>query len=109
MWSSLPSFRSLVGFCVNSGSKAGRRLQFAGQGGAEEWLGLGQVLKDSLLHGVPLGLAGGPHGVHSGFSVPAGGVRGYPTPFARGVSRKAKSQDGIWLGEFSCLLWEAKR
>lgn len=34
----------------------GRLLQFAGQGSAEQWLGLGQSLKGSFLHGAPLEL-----------------------------------------------------
>lgn len=47
--------------CKSGEQSSGRLLQFAGQGGAEEWLGLGQNLKDSFLHGAPpeLGLASG--------------------------------------------------
>lgn len=67
---------------------SGRLLQFEGQGGAEEWLGLGQSLKNSFLRGATAGAGvrgwARLHRVRSGFSVPAGGVRGYPTPFARG-------------------------
>lgn len=85
MSSSLLSFRSQVGFLCESGEQSsGRLLQFAGLGGAEEWLGLGQILKDSFLHGAPpeLGLAGGlGFSVRFGLPVPAGGVRGYPNTF----------------------------
>lgn len=86
---------------------SGRLLQFVGQGGAEEWLGLGHILKDSFLHGVPLGLEGG-----LGFTVSA---LGFPCPLEvfevtqhLGSLGKAKSRDGIWE-IFFCLLWEAKR
>lgn len=75
--------------CKLGEQSSGRLLQFAGQGGAEEWLGLGQNLKDSNLHDVPAGASGWArlHGERSGFSVLAGGVRGYPTP---GVSRESE-------------------
>lgn len=53
MSSSHLNFRSQVGFCESGEQSSGRLLQFAGQGGAEEWLGLGRILKDSFLHGAP--------------------------------------------------------
>lgn len=53
MSSSHLSFRSQVGFCESGEQSSGRLLQFAGQGGAEEWLGLGRILKYSFLHGAP--------------------------------------------------------
>lgn len=75
--------------CESGEQSSGRLLQFAGQGGAEEWLGLGHILKDSFLHAAPpeLGLAGG-----LGFTVCALGFpyplevfEVTPTPFARGL------------------------
>lgn len=75
--------------CEFGEQSSGRLLQFAGQRGVEEWLGLGQNLKVSFLHGTTAGagVSGWArlHRVRFGFSGPAGGVRGYPTPFARGL------------------------
>lgn len=48
-------------------------------GGAEEWLGLGQTLKDSFLHGVPRELGSVGSRCALWVSVPAGGVRVSPT------------------------------
>lgn len=42
--------------CEFGEQSSGRLLRFAGQGSAEEWLGLGQILKGSFLRGTPLEL-----------------------------------------------------
>lgn len=47
------------------------------------------------------------HGERSGFSVPAGEV--FEVTLHLESLGKAKSRDGICLGDFFCLLWEAKR
>lgn len=79
-------------------------------GGAEEWLGLGQNVKDSFLPGVPLELGfGGLPGCALGFRACWRRSSSLPDNFASRwcrVSGKAIiSQKDICLGEFPCLPW----
>lgn len=59
MWSCPPHSKFQVPggvLCEFGEQSSGRLLQFAGQGSAEQWLGLGQNLKGSFLRGAPLEL-----------------------------------------------------